>query len=94
MKLATILMALALLAFAPTTASAEDCLLCAKDSDKTCEGAQQCRGTREHCREIGCKITGTASCSTAANVKICESAQPELQPQWSGEMCLIQQIIT
>jgi hypothetical protein len=52
---------------------AEDCFNCSKgDSTDDCKGFDQCRGTREHCRKIGCKIVGTASCSTAANVKICE----------------------
>jgi len=57
---------------APAVAVAEDCLLCGQDSTDKCDGASQCRGTREHCKSIGCKISGTGSCSTAANVKICE----------------------
>ncbi len=65
--------ALALCILAPAVASAEDCFLCGSDSTGACDGARQCRGTREHCREVGCKITGTASCSDAANVKICSS---------------------
>jgi len=64
----------------PTAASASDCFNCAKDSTGTCEGANQCRGSREECRKAGCKITGTASCSTAANVKKCLS-----DPNWSPE---------
>ncbi len=74
-----------------SVAAAEDCLLCTKDSDGACAGAQQCRGTRESCRKSGCKIGGTASCSTAANVKICSNFQPESIPQMSlapaFEMC-------
>ncbi|MBT9556283.1 MAG: hypothetical protein IV100_09655 [Myxococcales bacterium] len=66
-------LALALFAFTPAIASAEDCFLCGSDSSGACDGARQCRGTREHCREIGCKISGTASCSDAANVKICSN---------------------
>ncbi len=69
-KLAVVI---ALCFFSPLVASAEDCLLCGSDSTGACDGASQCRGTREHCREIGCKISGTGSCSTAANVKICSS---------------------
>ena len=72
----------------PSIALAEDCLLCGKDSTDTCAGAQQCRGTREHCRSIGCKITGTGSCSTAANVTICSSAwREDLEPVM--EDCLL-----
>lgn len=63
----------ALFAFTPALAMAEDCFLCGSDSSGACDGARQCRGTREHCREIGCKISGTASCSDAANVKICSN---------------------
>ena len=58
----------------PAVAMAEDCFLCGADSTDGCDGAKQCRGTRDHCRDIGCKISGTASCSEAANVKICSSA--------------------
>lgn len=64
-------------------ASADDCLMCAKDSTDKCAEHQQCRGTRAHCRSIGCKITGTSSCSTAANVKICSSVAGELEPMMS-----------
>lgn len=47
------------------------CLLCGSGSSGACSGARQCRGSRKACRAKGCKITGTGSCSTAANVKIC-----------------------
>jgi hypothetical protein len=47
------------------------CFMCSSDSSGACSGAQQCRGTRKECRDKGCKITGTSSCSTAANVKKC-----------------------
>lgn len=47
------------------------CLLCGSGSTGACSGARQCRGSRKACRAKGCKITGTGSCSTAANVKIC-----------------------
>jgi hypothetical protein len=70
----------AVMLVAPSTSLAADCFNCAKDSDGTCAGANQCRGSREECRKAGCKITGTASCSTAANVKICLRA-----PDWSPE---------
>ena len=53
--------------------AAETCFLCSSDSTGGCAGHQQCRGTRKDCRKRGCKIGGTASCSTAANVKICKS---------------------
>jgi len=52
---------------------AEDCLLCGSGSKNGC---QQCRGDRKSCEAKGCKISGTASCSTAANVKICLAEKP------------------
>ena len=49
-------------------AMAETCFNCGSGSSGGC---QQCRGDRKHCEKSGCKITGTGSCSTAANVKVC-----------------------
>lgn len=55
--------------FSSTAAFAEDCFLCGNGSTNGC---QQCRGNdRKACEAKGCKISGTASCSTAANVKVC-----------------------
>lgn len=52
-----------------TSLVAEDCFLCGNGSSNGCE---QCRGKdRKACEAKGCKISGTASCSTAANVKVC-----------------------
>ena len=60
------------------SASAETCFNCAKDSTSSCSDSHQCRGTRSDCRKKGCKITGTSSCSSSANVKKCEApTQPE-----------------
>lgn len=47
------------------------CLMCSSSSTGACKGARQCVGSRKACRKKGCKITGTSSCSTAANVKKC-----------------------
>jgi hypothetical protein len=58
----------------PTEPDVEEkatCMLCGSGSTGACKGARQCRGSRKACRAKGCKITGTASCSTAANVKKC-----------------------
>ena len=49
-----------------------DCFMCNKrESTGDCSGAEQCKASRKACRDAGCKITGTRSCSTAANVKTC-----------------------
>ncbi|MCW7468117.1 hypothetical protein [Leptospira kanakyensis] len=54
-----------------TSLVAEDCFLCGSGSSNGCE---QCRGKdRKVCEAKGCKISGTSSCSTAANVKVCHA---------------------
>jgi len=73
----------------------ETCFNCSKtDSKDKCKGFDQCRGDRKHCQKIGCRIVGTGSCSTAANVKICSwdgyalEEEPVEEPQVSVAMCL------
>ncbi|MBE7412041.1 MAG: hypothetical protein L6Q54_05390 [Leptospiraceae bacterium] len=52
----------------------ELCFLCSSGSS-----CQQCRSNsgkdtqadRKTCEQRGCKVSGTSSCSTAANVKVC-----------------------
>jgi len=72
-----------------SSARAEGCYLCGSDSSNGC---QQCRygdkdtsEARKACAAKGCKVTGTASCSTAANVKVCEasSAKPDELPAFT-----------
>jgi hypothetical protein len=74
------------------SASADTCFIC-KSSSSTdkCDGANYCESAsgkdtsddRKKCREAGCDIGGTASCPSAANVKVCkvaslwDSAQPQ-----------------
>lgn len=53
------------------TVGKDTCRLCGSGSTGACSGARQCRGTSQECRAKGCKDTGSSSCSTAANVKIC-----------------------
>lgn len=61
---------------AATPAFADGCYLCGSGSSNGC---QQCRygdkdtqDKRKACESRGCKITGTGSCSSAANVKVCQ----------------------
>lgn len=75
-KLFAFVVAFALIGTFGAEAYADGCYLCASGS--TC---QQCRYTgsdtseqRKKCEAIGCKISGTASCSTAANVKVCSAS--------------------
>lgn len=58
-----------------TVAQADGCYICTSGSP-----CQQCRyggsdsqAERKKCRDAGCKIGGTKSCSTAANVKTCRA---------------------
>ncbi|HMU83507.1 MAG TPA: hypothetical protein PKE49_10200 [Leptospiraceae bacterium] len=74
----TAILALAALTALPTSVFADKCVLCGSGSTNGC---QQCRlsngvdnqANRKACESRGCKITGTGSCSTAANVKVCHA---------------------
>lgn len=59
-------------------ANADGCYICTSGSSDYCKNQCAYRGqdtqeNRKRCRDAGCKIGGTASCSTAANVKVCLS---------------------
>lgn len=74
MKIGLSLLLTLLMMLAAPALFAENCLLCGSGSTNGC---QQCRGTdRKACEARGCKVSGTASCSTAANVKICAVEKP------------------
>jgi hypothetical protein len=66
----------ALAGAAAPAALADGCYICTTGSP-----CQQCRYTgqdtqaeRKKCREAGCKIGGTKSCSTAANIRTCRAS--------------------
>jgi len=72
-----ILLAFVPLFAAPPPALADGCFICTRGS--SC--GQYCRYSgkadwknRKKCIKAGCKIGGTRSCPTAANVKICAGA--------------------
>ena len=76
----------ALLLVAPTMLSADGCYLCASGSacGNQCRyGSSDSSSARKACEKKGCKITGTASCSTAANVKVCYKPAPK-KDFWSS----------
>lgn len=62
--------------FMSTPSHAALCFLCGSGSSNGCK---QCRSRsgkdtqkdRKVCKNLGCKISGTGSCSSAANVKVC-----------------------
>ena len=78
MKLSVAVLALF---FAATVASrrahADGCYICGSGSSSSC--ADYCRydqdnqDARTRCRRLGCRIGGTASCPSAANVTICRA---------------------
>lgn len=71
------LLALALLPFAPIgTAVADGCYTCGSGSSEQCKNYCRHAGpdtfaARKECEKRGCKISGTASCPTAVNYKVC-----------------------
>jgi hypothetical protein len=65
------------------SASADTCFICkSSSSTNKCDKANYCESAsgkdtsddRKKCREAGCDIGGTASCPSAANVKVCKVA--------------------
>ena len=74
-KLLTVLSLMTFLLTA-TPALAALCFLCGSGSSNGCKQCRSASGSdtgadRKKCRAKGCKVSGTASCSTAANVKVC-----------------------
>lgn len=81
MKQLHISLAVAVSAVVPSVAFADGCYICASGSSNGCK---QCRysggdtqSARKDCEKKGCKIGGTASCSSATNVKVCVAPVPD-----------------
>jgi len=68
-----ILVCLLMVPMVGTTVYAEKCANCASGSScNQCRlGDKDSSAARKRCEKQGCKITGTGSCSTASNVKVC-----------------------
>lgn len=67
-------------------ARADGCYICTSGSSDYCKNqcaykGQDTQENRKRCRDAGCKIGGTASCSTAANVKVCLSDRAPAMPR-------------
>lgn len=76
----------AVLPFSAQQAAADGCLICTSGS--SC--GQYCRYSgsdnsenRKKCRKAGCKIGGTASCPTGANIKICSASLVGPAPKYA-----------
>jgi hypothetical protein len=70
---------------AAPAARADGCYICTSGSP-----CAQCRYTgtdtqaeRKKCQDAGCKIGGTKSCSTAANIKTCRASLRISTPQYA-----------
>ena len=63
-----------------TRALADGCYICGSGSSGGCQqcsyGSSDTAAARKACEKKGCKIGGTKSCSTAANVKSCSLDDP------------------
>jgi hypothetical protein len=73
-------------------ALADGCYICTSGSP-----CAQCKYTgsdtqaeRKKCRDSGCKIGGTKSCSTAANVKTCRASLGAAQPRYAALDALLE----
>ena len=65
----------------PTAAFADGCYICSSGSSGGCKqcryGGSDTQAARKECEKKGCKIGGTSSCSSAANVKVCAMPAPQ-----------------
>ncbi len=78
LRLATALMALFSLFLFSAPAMADLCFLCGSGSSNGCKQCKSRSGKdtskdRKICKKLGCKVSGTSSCSSAANVKVCRA---------------------
>jgi hypothetical protein len=85
------LLALAAPLGAAPAAVPDGCYICTSGSP-----CQQCRysgsdsqAERRKCRDSGCKIGGTKSCSTAANIKTCRASLGVTGPQYADFEALL-----
>jgi len=62
------------LLFATSVMASDGCYMCGSGSDnniKQCKyHGSDSQDQRKNCKKEGCKISGTASCSSASNIKV------------------------
>lgn len=81
---------LSALLFAAIPAMASNCYICGSGSSDACKNYCKYSGSdtfeaRKRCEKAGCKVTGTASCPTAVNYKVCvASANNGLNEQFAA----------
>jgi hypothetical protein len=62
--------------FSVASARADGCYICGSGSSEQCKNYCRYSGSdtfnaRKDCEKRGCKVSGTASCPTAVNYKVC-----------------------
>jgi hypothetical protein len=73
--------------FGPMPAAlADGCYICTSGSPcQQCRyGGRDTQAERKKCRDSGCKIGGTKSCSTAANIRTCRASLGVPGPRYAG----------
>lgn len=72
--------------FAPIPAAqAAGCYICTSGSPcQQCRYGSDTQSERKRCRDAGCKIGGTKSCSTAANIRTCRASLGTGRPYYAG----------
>ncbi len=79
--LAILLTAFAFVTVAAPRLFADGCYICGSGSSDACKNYCRYSGSdtfanRKLCQQRGCKVTGTASCPTAVNYKVCRDEKP------------------
>ena len=77
-----VVMAFSLSTFSAGVARADGCYLCRSGSscDQCRYGSNDTQDARKACEARGCKVEGTTSCSSAANIKVCTAPRRDQQP--------------
>ncbi len=76
MKLYHLILTAILVGFLASPIFADGCYICGSGSSSNCEDYCKYSGSdtwdnRKKCQNAGCKVSGTASCPSASNYKVC-----------------------
>jgi len=77
----------ALLAFTAAPLFADGCFICGSGSADNCKDYCKYSGSdtfdnRKKCEKAGCKVSGTASCPSASNYKVCSAKLDNGKKDW------------
>jgi hypothetical protein len=87
MKKIHLLIMAVLLAFAAVPVFADGCFICGSGSADKCKDYCKYSGSdnwdnRKKCESAGCKVSGTASCPSASNYKVCSAKAETGKKDW------------